>query len=204
MSGSLNHPIPSIFDRTNEIEVEALDDFDPEAESDHLKFKGVPVDGTLELFVGRMKNFGFSQLEYHDGTAIMEGDFADYKGCMLVVNTLRSKDLVNKVTVAFPDREKWGQLEGDYSHIKSLLTEKYGKPESCTEKFQFKSYEDRDDKHKIYALEDDRCTYTSHFYTDKGDIVLSITHGKWHCYVSLLYEDKLNSGVIQEHALGDL
>lgn len=188
----------------NEIEVEVIDDFNPDEESEHLKFKGVPIDGTLELFVGRMKYLGFQQLEYHDGTATMGGDFADFKECTVIVNTLMDKDLVSKVIVLFPERTKWEQLESDYLHLKELLSQKYGKPKSCTEKFVFKSYEDRDDSHKIYALEDDRCTYTSFFSTNKGNIVLSITHGNWHCYTSLAYYDRLNSEVIQEHALDDL
>lgn len=72
--------------------------------STHLKFKGVPIDGTLKEFVSRMKRKGFKSVGFDNGTAVLEGDFAAYKECAIYVSTLDNKDLVSRITVVFPDQ----------------------------------------------------------------------------------------------------
>ena len=47
--------------------------------SEHLSFKGVPIDGTLNEYVAKMKAAGFSYLGTQDGTAILQGDFAGFR-----------------------------------------------------------------------------------------------------------------------------
>ena len=54
------------------------------AQSEHLTFKGVPIDGTLTEFVTKMKTAGFTHLGTQDGMAALQGDFAGYKNCMEV------------------------------------------------------------------------------------------------------------------------
>ena len=49
--------------------------------SEHLSFKGVPIDGTLNEYVAKMKAAGFSYLGTQDGTAILQGEFAGFKNC---------------------------------------------------------------------------------------------------------------------------
>ncbi len=49
--------------------------------SEHLKFKGVPIDGTLSEYVSKMKQAGFQLIETDDGVAVLEGEFAGYKDC---------------------------------------------------------------------------------------------------------------------------
>jgi hypothetical protein len=63
--------------------------------SKHLTFKGVPIDGTLGEFVLKMKKNGFTHKGTKDGIAILEGEFASYKNCIVGVSTLSQKDLVN-------------------------------------------------------------------------------------------------------------
>ena len=96
--------------------------------SKHLSFKGVPIDGTLADYVLKMKKNGFTHKGTKDGIAILEGDFASYKNCIVGVSTLKQKDLVSKIAVMFPDRETWSSLSSNYFNLKDLLTEKYGKP----------------------------------------------------------------------------
>ena len=40
--------------------------------NEHLKFKGVPIDGTLSQYVQKMKTAGFSMLGMENGAAIFQ------------------------------------------------------------------------------------------------------------------------------------
>ena len=173
-------------------------------DSIHLRFKGVPIDGTLEQFVLRMERSGFQCMDVEDGTAVLKGDFAAFKECTVFVSTLSGKDLVSRIAVQFPERDQWQYLYGDYKNLKDLLTEKYGKPSSCVERFQ-KHYVEPDDMMKMLYVQSDKCNYETTFATEKGTIVLSIEHGEYSsCFVMLAYRDKVNNQVIREHAINDL
>ena len=90
--------------------------------SEHLSFKGVPIDGTLNEYVSKMKAAGFSYLGTQDGTAILQGDFAGFKSCTVGVSTLKAVNVVSTIGVIFPSHDDWSSLERDYDHLKSMLT----------------------------------------------------------------------------------
>lgn len=172
--------------------------------SDHLTFKGVPIDGTLREFVSKMQQNGFTLQKLERGFALMNGDFAAYKDCNIGVSTLQQKDLVNKVVVMFSDYDTWSALYGNYSNLKDLLIKKYGQPSTCVEKFDSYSEPD-DDGDRMHAVMMDNCKYYTSFETDKGIIKLSIKHTSvLSCYVMLAYYDALNSEIIRNAALNDL
>ncbi len=172
--------------------------------SDHLAFKGVPIDGTLTEYVTKMKQNGFTHLGTENGIATLNGDFAGYKDCNVGVSTLNQKDLVYKIAVLFHERETWSTLSGNYFDLKQMLTEKYGNPSDVVEKFDSGS-EPRDDGVKMYNVMFDNCKYYTNFQTDKGNIELSIDHdGVTSCFVKLVYFDKINSEIIKTKAKGDL
>lgn len=172
--------------------------------SEHLTFKGVPIDGTLNEFVSKMKQNGFTHLGTEDGTAILNGDFAGYKDCYVGVSTLKQNDLVHKIAVIFPDNDTWSTLSGNYFDLKKMLTEKYGEPSDVVEKFDTYS-QPRDDKSRMYQVGMDRCKYYSIWQTDKGEIQLSIDHNSvTSCFVKLAYFDKINSDKIKAKAKDDL
>lgn len=172
--------------------------------SDHLTFKGVPIDGTLNEYVSKMKQNGFTHLGTEDGTAILNGDFAGYKDCHVGVSTLKQKDLVYKIGVLFPEKDTWSRLSANYFDLKEMLTEKYGKPSDVIEKFDGYS-QPTDDDDKMYKVKFDNCKYFSIWQTDKGEIQLSIDHtGVTRCFVKLAYFDKINSATIKKQALDDL
>ena len=174
--------------------------------SEHLSFKGVPIDGTLGDYVSKMKQNGFTELSKENGTSLLSGDFAGYKDCIVGVSTLKQKDLVCKIGVFFPEKDTWSTLFGNYSDLKEMLTEKYGKPYDVEEKFDTPSYsQPRDDERKMYEVKFDRCKYYSIWQTDKGKIQLSIDHSSvTSCFVKLAYFDKINSSIIKAKAKGDL
>lgn len=172
--------------------------------SEHLVFKGVPIDGTLKEYVSKMVQEGFTDLGTEDGTAILNGEFAGYKDCNIGVTTLKQKDLVYKIAVIFPKKDTWSTLSGNYFDLKDMLTEKYGNPSEVVEKFD-SSYQPRDDNNKIHFVKNDNCKYFSIWKTDKGEIKLSIQHqGYESCYVTLSYSDKINNDIIKTKAKRDL
>lgn len=172
--------------------------------SEHLSFKGVPIDGTLNEYVSKMKQNGFTHLGTEDGTAILNGDFAGYKDCHVGVSTLKQKDLVHKIAVIFPDRDTWSTLSSNYFNLKEMLTEKYGKPSDVVEKFDSYS-QPRDDGSKMTQVQLDRCKYYCIWETEKGEIQISIEKGDlMRCFVRLAYFDKINGAKIKEKAIDDL
>jgi hypothetical protein len=174
--------------------------------SKHLTFKGVPINGTLDEFVLKMKKNGFTHTTTKDGIAVLEGDFASYKSCILGVSTLKTKDLVSKIAVLFPDRDTWSTLSSNYFSLKEMLTEKYGKPSDVVEKFDVPSYsQPKDDQSRMYKVQSDNCKYNSTWHTDKGEIQLSIDHDDvTRCFVKLVYFDKINSETVKKQAIDDL
>ena len=171
--------------------------------SDHLSFKGVPIDGTLNEYVTKMKQGGFVMLGTEDGVVMLKGDFASYKDCIIGVTTLKGKDLVSKITVIFPALESWSSLSSNYLNLKEMLTEKYGDPSESVEKFDV--YGDpKDDGTKFMYVQLDKCKYYSIFKTEKGNIELQIRGNHSSSFVTLSYFDKINSDIVKQKAMDDL
>ena len=208
LSGCINFNPNRSKDSEEKVDEEAVVDDDPNDDammekSSHLKFKGVPIDGTLKEFTTRMKRKGFKSIGSDDGLEILQGDFAAFKECVIYVSTLDNKDLVSRISVAFPKEETWEYLYGDYKHLKELLTEKYGQPSSVTEKFQERYIDDDNDR--MYAVKMDKCKYETRFKTENGEIVLWIEHESVvSCFVMLTYKDKVNGSIIKNVAKDDL
>jgi hypothetical protein len=173
-------------------------------ESEHLCFKGVPINGTLNEYISKMEKSGFALVGTEDGVAILEGEFAAYKGCTIAAVTLEQKDLVSNISVIFPGGDTWSSFSSDYFNLKELLTEKYGKPSEVVEKFD--SYtEPRDDNNRMYQVTMDRCKYHSTFELANGSIQLSIEKGDFSGgFVLLSYFDKVNSDIVRQKAIDDL
>lgn len=171
------------------------------AQETHLKFKGVPIDGSLTEFVSKMKTAGFTHIGTKDGIAILEGDFAGYKNCNVGVYTVKPLNIVSKIVVLFDDSDKWSDLESDYNTLKEMLTEKYGDPAQVIEKFEGKPLDDND---KFFAVQMDECTWTSLFKTESGEIELLILSENFESRVVLYYRDKINTEKVRQQALEDL
>ena len=179
-------------------------------ESEHLTFKSVPIDGTLNEYVAKMQQAGFTHIGALDGTEILQGNFAGFKGCTIGVATLKATDNVNTIGVIFPRQNDWVSLENNYTFLKSMLTEKYGKPSDCVETFQGGS--PQTDSDKLYKLTGDECTWCTTYSTPKGDIQLSLKHlgivsrcvSVVGCCVLLRYFDKINTDAVRKQAMDDL
>ena len=173
------------------------------AQTGHLTFKGIPIDGKLNEFVGKLKQKGLIFIGTEDGTAILKGEFASFKGCTIAVYAHES-GIVDRVGVILPDRDSWSMLYNDYSRLKEMLTQKYGKPSEVIEEFQGYSIP-KDDKSRMYEVKMDRCKYICDFNTDNGVIELRISHMDFSsCFVVLIYIDAENEAKVQSSAIDDL
>lgn len=170
-----------------------------QAKSQHLTFVGVPIDGTLDHFVKELVAKGFITTSTRDDrTATLSGDFAGYRNCYVSISTLRSRDLVNKVQVIFPRYESWALLEKNYFKLKESLSVKYGEPADSVEGFDVQVSSDFE---KLYAVSEGHCEYKSTYQTKLGDVVLRIRSS---CQISLIYNDKVNTQLVEAAALADL
>ncbi len=174
--------------------------------SEHLKFKGVPIDGTLNEYVSKMKQAGFVLEGTEDGIALLSGEFAGYSDCIVGVQTLQKLNLVHEIVVLFPSQDKWSGLSYDYERLKTMLTKKYGEPDECMEKFNASSSTTSDDNGKMFHVKMNNCKYHSVFNTDNGSITLTISNDGYEfgCRVKLFYTDKINSEIFDDAAMEDL
>jgi len=157
----------------------------------HLTFQGVPIDGSLSAFVSRMEKNGFSKVDFETGYALLVGNFASYKNCMVAVETLEKEDVVSKIAVMFMAQGTWSVLSSDYFSLKEMLTKEYGAPAAQVEKF--KGAQPADDIAKMNAVKSNNSDYYTTYETPKGSIQLSIEHDRAQkCFVQLAYYDKIN------------
>ena len=178
------------------------------AQGQHMKFKGIPIDGTLKEYINAMTKAGFTYDNTYDGIAglkgiaVLKGDFAGFKNCTIGVSTLQNCDLVNCIAVLFPKNNKWADVLEDYEQLKAMLIQKYGEPESCKELF---TKQVTDDDSKIDAASSDDYVWYANFETELGVIELSIVYSFWHrVAVKMVYYDKINTQKVKEAAIDDL
>ena len=156
------------------------------AQSEHMTFKGVPIDGKLNVFVSALEKQGYT-LEYQtDNGAILKGDFAGKSDCTILVIATKVSKTVWKVAVKFPEKVSWYSLKDEYKTFKESYTNKYGKPDSY-EFFSDPYYEG--DGYELQALRKEKCTYVSYFTSPQGNIALEMTDDP--C-VQVGYEDGIN------------
>ena len=175
------------------------------AQEEHLSFKGVPINGTLKQYTAAMVKAGFKSEGTQDGLSLLSGDFAGFKGCIVGVSTLTNCDVVNRIVVLFPEKDTWSSLMGDYEHLKSLLTTKYGEPDVVQEYFTGYAGRTDSDAIKMSALHSEELEWYTIFKTELGNIELSVvsaSYGKG--MVRLGYYDKKNTETVTQSALDDL
>lgn len=171
---------------------------------EHLKFKGIPIDGTVSEFVAKLKQKGCTYIESYDSGVMMKGDFATEKNCTILVAAPKANCPLERILVICPDKDTWSSLYNNYARLKDMLAAKYGEPFSCEEKFQGYSEPDTDSE-KMYEVKMDRCKYISVFENENGYIELNISHnGRYSCYVRLLYVDSVNKNAAESKAMDDI
>lgn len=175
---------------------------------EHLKFKGVLMDGSLNEFVRELKKKGFgSEERFNDGTTILYGDFAGHRHCKVIVFAGESGNVTHLGVSLSDDEHDWGILSWQYFDLKEKLITKYGAPYYSFERFNT-MYQPDTDGEKIYYARRGDCEYETAWKFENGHIKLLISHLRVdyrdYCYVSLIYVDKQNYDLDEDSALDDL
>lgn len=96
------------------------------AQTEHMKFMGIPIDGPLKNFCSQLKKKGFVRDPYetkHKDSRIYIGEFAGHNSKVFVYSDVKSNN-VHSVIVNIPSFEEDIALN-IYNHLKELLIEKY-------------------------------------------------------------------------------
>ena len=169
----------------------------------HLKFKGIPLNGTYKEFSEKLISKGFTK-NVNNNT--YSRTFAGYPNCTAEIYSTESNNLVYGVILSLPTQHNWNDLENRYYEFKENLTTKYGAPTKSTEKFTDST--PRKNSEKFNQVEKGNCRYVSHFETENGEIILYIKHSKQlflhQCYITLQYCDKTNYDIYEKESLEDL
>lgn len=170
------------------------------AQTNHMKFKGIPMEGTVESFVKKLEAKGYTYLGQSNGQACLLGDFAIRKDCGIAVTS--ENGVVKEVAVLNPAKENWADISREYYILKDMLTEKYGKPESMEE---FHNGDCPTDLLKFLALVQGECTFASRFSCNEGYVMLSMKGmGDMSAIVTLLYQNKSDIDDSYKRAMDDL
>ena len=169
--------------------------------NEHLKFMGIPINGTLESFTQKLVAKGMKRQLGWDNTVVFRGTFAGERNCEVYVNRVPSRNIVYRIVVCLPSRDTWDWLEKDYNEFKEMLTTKYGEPYKCSESFKEGTYVGSDYL-KISALKGGKCEYYSTWDLNEGFIILEIFNadGSSDCCVRLVSIDLINGKLLFKFA----
>ena len=173
------------------------------AQTEHLKFKGIPMDCSVDEIARKLQAKGLKYDDKKDdGTVFMSGTFAGTSNCTVVLIPIDGGTKIRRIGVGFPECNNWNCLIDKYTYLKDMLTRKYSKPLFVTEKFEGYS-QPNNDNDKMYEVRMDRCKYKCEFYLANGWISLKITTG-YDAQVFLIYEDDANAKANEQNILDDL
>ncbi len=171
------------------------------AQTSHLTFKNVEINGTTAEVAEQLEQQGFTFVNQDKGLAMLSGEFASFKKCMIGITSIAKRDLVYEVQVLFPERKTWKDLHENYILLKEMLTSKYGKPSTVVEMFGEDINTDAD---KFQSVKGDTSDHHAIFKADGGTIRLEIDHDDSICYVRLIYSDEQNTNEMKKEAIEDL
>lgn len=169
---------------------------------EHLKFKGIPIDGAPEAFVEQLMAKGYGNHTVYDGTHIVEGPFAGFSKAKVYVASTNNVVFSASVYVDFSDR--WPDVKSAYLRVKEALTNKYTvKPESVEE---FPNYPSEGSGLEYIAFRERRAQFESVFQVPHGVIRLSIVRLESADGFNLMitYYDRANSFAYYSNADADL
>lgn len=173
--------------------------------NEHLKFMGIPINGTLESFTQKLVAKGLKREHAWDNALLLKGTFAGQIGSGVCVMRVPSSNIVYKVVVCLPSKDTWEWLEKDYTEFKRMLTSKYGEPLQHSETFKAGAFTSSDYL-KISALKEGKCDYHSSWGLNEGFIVLEIFNadGASDSCVRLTYYDAINYKLADSSKQDDL
>jgi hypothetical protein len=158
-----------------------------QAQMGHLKFYGLPMDGSLEVFSDSLiNNRGFEKS--FGRINILNGHFMDMKCHVQIFSS--DKYPVNSLTVYFDESyTNWGALKSAFHSIESIYTEKYGSA------FRVRKFTDpykEGDGQEYNAVKSDNVEYYDTWKLPEGEITLRMGYdtANYYCILIMDYVNK--------------
>lgn len=146
------------------------------AQKEHLKFKNIPITGTISNFSNKLVAIGYVVKERKANKVILSGAFVGENNCKIEVVGTGKSHITYEVNIYLPKQTVWYSLESKYFKIKEQYEFKYGKGGSIE---SFKAPFSLNDGNEIQALETKNCLYnTMWFFENIGLIDVKISETK--------------------------
>ena len=161
-----------------------------QSSSEHLTFKGIPIEGSMTEFCQKLKAKGFTSIGSENNVTLFSGDFTGREANIGVTATNDGEN-VFAVVVLFDPSGEWNTLVNTYDYYKDLYTRKYGKPAISKEKNPALS----DSNTALMAeVHQGTAVWGSAWKVTGGEIELSIekTSGIYEGVVVIRYRDSQN------------
>lgn len=143
------------------------------AQSNHLSFKGIPIEGTVSDFSTKLAAQNYRVLESNENTCFLIGNFAGCDDVTIAVVGTPKTNIVYRITVFFDKRDSFSSLNVQYESFVKRYTDKYGKPEQSYSFFLDPYY--KGDGYELQALRQNKCRYISFFDVSNGHISIEIS-----------------------------
>lgn len=172
------------------------------AQTEHLKFKGIPIDGEYRAFAQKLVQKGFKQVEVSTDGIVLVGNFMATPGVMVVVYPDPKSKAVSMVSAMIETGDSWAQIESKYNDVVETYKEKYGEPTEHVEEFTTEFY--NSDSWRRNALHDGQCNYKTIWDTEGGRIVISPTYFNFNYYIVCAYVDEQNVKALRQTIIDDI
>ena len=167
---------------------------------EHLSFKGISIEGSMESFCEKLADKGFTELGNDGNTTLFTGDFTGRDATVGVISDDDGEN-VYSVVVLFEPSGEWNMLVSTYKYYKDLYTRKYGKPQKTVERNRQVEL-DGSNTGLMAEVHQGRVTWGSLWTVTGGEIEISIekTNGFYEGAVVIRYRDAQNEEIkIQKH-----
>lgn len=168
---------------------------------EHLKFKGIPIEGSMKSFCQKLEAKGFLEVESDANSTLFRGDFAGSNATIGVVSDDEGENVFS-VIVMFDGSDEWRVLLNTYNYYKDLYTRKYGKPAQVVENNPAGS----DNNTALMAKVDDRtAVWACLWELPAGEIEIGIEKAGFYTgWVIVRYRDFLNEEAKIQKVLEDI
>lgn len=169
---------------------------------EHIKFMGIPIDGSIISFVEKLKTKGLVVKNKENGVYVLSGKFASYDNAEIFVFSTPKTNIVFKVVVYLPEKKTWSSIKSQYSDMVDLYSQKY----ALTAHFEyFMSPYYEGDSYEEQAVKLEKAIWSSFFKCDGGAIAVEISK---YMQLKIAYEDEINqnnaSSEIESQVLDDI
>ncbi len=170
---------------------------------EHMKFKGIEINGTTAEFAQKLTTVGFKIVDKSDNIYALEGVFSGNEATLYVYPN--SKGIANRVVVMYDVKDlSWKIIKSRYENLENGLITKYGKPQKSVKHMDI-VYKDGSG-YEVMGFQMEKNEYnTSWLIEGVGGIGLMFqsTHQIPSC-ILLFYQDALNSVEDEQQAYDDL